>query len=255
MMSIENQTAPTHSISFVVPCFNEEANLEGTVDAVTEAARQANIECFEIIIIDDRSTDGTGALMTRLAQNNSHIVTVSNEVNLGLGGAYKEGLKRATGTYTIMIPGDNVHPAEDIVPILNKAGEADMVIPYVTNTHTRPWHRRAASRGFTMLINSLFHLNVPYFNGNVLHRTELLKHVNITTDSFAYQAEAIVKLLNMGATYCTVAVSLRDHNEGRSYAFAPKNVYRVGTAVFALWQSVTSDAMKLEANRLRSKKA
>jgi glycosyltransferase involved in cell wall biosynthesis len=210
-----------------VPCYNEEPNLAGTVDEIMAAADGAGLESYEIVMVDDGSTDGTGAALQRLAATNTQIQPVINPHNLGLGGAYKAGVAAARGTYVMMIPGDNAHPARGIVPILKCAGQADIVIPYVTNAEVRSFARRMASRGFVGLMNALFGLDVPYYNGLVVHRLDLLRGIEIETDSFAYQAEAIVKLLKGGADYAAVGVEINAVEHGGTTAFRLSNVIRV----------------------------
>jgi glycosyltransferase involved in cell wall biosynthesis len=229
-------------ISFVVPCYNEALNIAGTVAEVKAAAAEAAIATFEIIVVDDCSTDESAAVVAKLASQDSRLRLVSNTRNLGFGGAYKKGIREAAGTYVIMIPGDNAHPKASITPILRKAGEADMVIPYVTNPETRSHRRRVISYSFTLLLNLLFQLRVPYFNGTVLHRTDLLKTIHIKTNGFSYQAEAVIKLIKRGASYTTVGVPIDESRKQRTTAFKPKNVYRVVNSVFSLWREVKQKA-------------
>lgn len=224
------------AVSFVVPCFNERENVADALCEIEKAADEAGVAKYEILAVDDCSTDGTGALVAALTQQKPYVTLISNPHNLGFGGAYKEGVKRAIGTYVIMVPGDNAHPRDGIIPILRRAGEADIVIPYAANPEARSRPRRATSFLFTFLINRLFGLSVPYFNGLVLHKTALLQTIEIKTSGFAYQAEALVKLILDGATYCTVPVTISERNTGRSSAFTLKNVYRVANAVFQLWR-------------------
>ena len=226
------------TVSFVVPCYNERENIGKTIDEIETAAQEAAIPDYEILVVDDASHDGTGALVTALAEQKRHVTLISNARNLGFGGAYKEGVKRAGGAYVIMLPGDNAYPRDGIVSILRNAGEADIVIPYFANPEARTWQRRLASRGFTFLINTLSGLDVPYFNGPVLHKTVLLQRIEIKTNGFAYQAEALVKLIAGGATYCGVPVTVTERSTGASSAFTLKNVYRVVAAIFLLWREV-----------------
>jgi glycosyltransferase involved in cell wall biosynthesis len=228
----------TRSVTFVVPCYNERENVANTITEIGAAADDAGISAYDILVVDDGSSDGTAAHVAILAQQNPRVTLISNAQNLGFGGAYKEGAKRARGTYVIMVPGDNAYPRDGITSILRKAGEADIVIPYFGKPEARSWQRRLASRGFTLAVNALFRLDVPYFNGPVLHKTRLLQQIDIGTDGFAYQAEALVKLIKTGATYCGVPVKVTERSAGRSSAFSPKNVYRVFTAVFQLWREV-----------------
>jgi dolichol-phosphate mannosyltransferase len=216
-------------ICFVVPCFNEEDNVGPTVQSIRTAV--ASERPFEIVLVDDCSTDRTLERMQELAEIDARIRVLHNPVNLSLGGAYKRGMAEAQAEHVVMIPGDDGFPAESIAEILRHAGEADIVIPVVTNPGVRTWFRAAASKGFTTLLNWLFWLSVGYYNGAVLHRAALLHTIEIKTDSFAYQAEALVKLIARGATYMHCYVSIQERATGRSSALSLKNQ-------MAVWRTI-----------------
>jgi glycosyltransferase involved in cell wall biosynthesis len=212
-------TVPT--FCFVVPCFNEEDNVGATVESVREAMGRR--DDYEIILVNDASTDHTLERMQALAAADPHIRVFDNPVNLGFGGSYKRGARGATATYVMMLPGDDGFPGQSIAEILSHAGEADIIIPIVTNPGARSWFRAFASKGFTMLLNWTFWLNVGYYNGAVLQRNDLLRAIEIRTNSFAYQAEALVKLIARGATYTHCYVRIQDRAAGRSSALRLKN--------------------------------
>jgi glycosyltransferase involved in cell wall biosynthesis len=216
-------------ICFVVPCFNEEDNVAATVQSIRTAV--GSERSFEIVLVDDCSTDRTLERMQELAQSDPQIRVLHNPVNLSLGGAYKRGIAVAQAEYVVMIPGDDGFPAESIAEIMRHAGEADIIVPVVTNAGVRTWFRAIASRGFTTLLNWLFWLSVGYYNGAVLHRTALLQTIEIKTNSFAYQAEALVKLIARGATYAHCYVSIQERAAGRSSAVSLKNQ-------MAVWRTI-----------------
>jgi glycosyltransferase involved in cell wall biosynthesis len=208
-------------ICFVVPCFNEQDNVAPTVQSLRAAMGPE--KPYEIVLVDDCSTDATLERMQALARADARIRVVHNEVNLNLGGAYKKGIEAAGSEYVMMVPGDDGFPAESVAEIIRHAGEADIVIPVVTNPGARTAFRAAASKGFTTLLNWLFWLRVGYYNGAVLHRTALLRTIEIRTNSFAYQAEALVKLIARGATYVHCHVPIREREAGRSSALKLAN--------------------------------
>jgi dolichol-phosphate mannosyltransferase len=225
-------------LSFVVPCYNEAPNLDGTVVEIEKSAREAGLASYEIVMVDDGSSDGTAEAIRSLAETKPYVRPVINPRNLGLGGAYKAGVAAAGGLYVMMVPGDNAHPAHGITPILAAVSSADMVIPYVINPQVRGLTRRLASRGFVVVMNTLFGLKVPYYNGLVVHRLDLLREIEIETDSFAYQAEAIVKLLKRGADFETVGVEISNREHGTTKAFRASNVVKVLRALMDLKRRV-----------------
>jgi glycosyltransferase involved in cell wall biosynthesis len=224
------------SFGFVIPCFNEEDNVAATLGSVREGIGER--DDYEIILVNDASTDNTLERMQVLAAGDRHIRVLDNPVNLGFGGSYKRGAKAATATYVMMLPGDDGFPAQSIAEIISHAGEADVIIPIVTNPGARSWFRAFASKGFTMLLNWLFWLNVGYYNGAVLQRNDLLRSIEIKTDSFAYQAEALVKLIARGATYKQCYVRIQDRAAGRSSALRLRNQVAVGKTILYLLEEV-----------------
>jgi dolichol-phosphate mannosyltransferase len=224
------------TFAFVIPCFNEQDNVAATVGSVREAMGRR--ENYEIILVNDASTDHTLERMQALAAVDPRIRVLDNPVNLGFGGSYKRGAKAATATYVMMLPGDDGFPGQSIAEILSHAGEADIIIPIVTNPGARSWFRAFASKGFTTLLNWTFWLNVGYYNGAVLQRNDLLRAIEIRTNSFAYQAEALVKLIARGATYTHCYVRIQDRAAGRSSALRLKNQLAVWKTVLHLLAEV-----------------
>lgn len=224
------------SVTFIVPAFNEQDNIADTVSEIRKAA-EGRIQRFEILLINDNSTDRTGEIMDQLARLDDRIRIIHNPRNLGFGGSYKVGIAVARCDHVIVVPGDNNHSAEGITPILEKAGEADIIIPYVINREVRSPLRRFLSSAFVRLVNILFRQKIKYYNGIVLYRRALLETIRIQTDSFAFQAETILKLLRQGATYVEVGVKIAGRGEERSSAFRLKNVINVVKTIAGLYWS------------------
>jgi glycosyltransferase involved in cell wall biosynthesis len=219
-------------VTFVVPALNEERNIVDTIAEIRFAAE--NLDDYEIVVVNDGSTDRTGEISDSLAQQSADVRVIHNARNVGFGGAYKVGAAAARMPYVIMIPGDNNHPAPGITPILDRLGEADIVIPYVSNPQVRGVKRQLISNTYTFLLNTIFRLKVPYYNGLVLHRTDLLHTITIGTNGYAYQSEALIKLLRYGATSVAVPVALSEQGDQRTRAFKLRNVMRVAETIWRL---------------------
>lgn len=213
-------------LTIIFPALNEEKRLALSVQEALKAASDSGKDC-EVIIVDDGSTDGTGEVAARLASKDPRLRVIRNPRNLGLGGAYKVGLSAATGTYVTWVPADISHPAEGLVPAYKAIGEADIIIPRPTNPEVRGWLRRILSSLYTLIINWGTGFNVPYYNGLSVHRVDLLRSIYVKTDGFGFQAEAIAKLLFLGATYRVVDTYITERQVGRTKAFRIKNVFAV----------------------------
>jgi len=233
------------SISIIVPCLNEEGNLKGTVESIKEALRAADRDKgntlfgdYEILIFNDGSTDNTGKVAEEISRAENNVKVIHNPKNMGFGYNYTEGVRLASKDYTIMVPGDNEIPAEAIAKIFSRVGTADVIIPYTANTQVRKLSRRAISRAFVALINTLFGLSLVYYNGTCVIKSSLLKKVPLKTWGFAYMAAILVRLIRGGASYAEVGVDIKPRATGTSKAFAPKNVVSVGRAILTLFWDV-----------------
>lgn len=227
------------SISIIVPCYNEEGNLKGTIEAVKGAlASVKRFSAHEILVYNDCSTDSTGALADEIAKKEKGVKVIHNPKNMGFGFNFTDGVRRATKDYIIMVPGDNEIPAEAIERVMALAGQADVIIPYTANPEVRPFSRRVISRAFVVLINTLFGLNITYYNGTCLVKSRLLKKVPLKTWGFAYMAAILVRLLKSGASYAEVGVDIAQRSSGKTKAFAFKNVVSVVKAILTLFWDV-----------------
>lgn len=196
------------SLTIIIPALNEQENIK---DAVEEALRAASsrVREFEILLINDGSTDRTGEIMDEISRKDPRIKVLHNKAPNNLGGAYKQGVNLAAYDYLMMIPGDNEVPSSATIPIIESIGKADMIIPYTTNMYDRPLGRRIGSKGYTMLLNLFFNKKIKYYNGTTVLKSKDVKSLSIKTNSFAYMSEILLKLLNSGKSYYEIGIRIR----------------------------------------------
>ena len=128
-------------LSIIIPAYNEEKTLAASVEAACAAATAVGSD-FEILIVNDCSTDQTALVAAEVESTNGRVRALSNPTNLGMGGAFKTGLQEANFSHAMVFPADNEHPVDGVLPILQARGKADIIIPYVTNPEIRARHRR-----------------------------------------------------------------------------------------------------------------
>ena len=226
------------SVSFIVPALNEERNIAGAVQTCREAA-EGLVSDYEIILVNDGSRDRTGVLMDEMAYSDHHIRVLHNPTNLGFVGAFKAGLSLTKMAFVIRVCGDDQVPATGVRQILGEIGKADFVIPFIANPREyRSVGRRLGSWGFTKLVNFLFGLRVPYYNHSVVFRRDAVQSITIATNGFAYQAEALVKLLRAGYTFVPIGVRDVARIHGKSTALKPSNLVRVVLALYDLFWEI-----------------
>lgn len=196
------------SLSIIILAYNEEHNLPATIKSIHDSL-QERISSYEIILVNDGSTDKTLTLCKSYADKDPTIRVLNNPKNMGCGYTFNHGVQAAKGTYLWLIPGDGEIGTNAMITIVDKLGTSDMVIPYVINFSTRPLIRRIISWGYTTLLNILFLKHLHYYNGPCIFRTSLAQSVPIANSrGFAFMAPILLRLIKRGSTYTEVGIKL-----------------------------------------------
>lgn len=224
------------SLSVLVPAFNEETGLGPTITQIRQAL-ETTIEDFEILIVNDGSTDGTASEAERLALADPHIRVFHNARNMGLGYSYLRGTREARKDHFVYVPGDNTWPAASIAEIFRHLGKADIVTSFATNPEVRLAYRRIVSSGYTRLVNILFGYGLRYYNGLVIYPAPFLRAHPTTTHGFAFQSETLLKALDAGLCVVEVGVPIDESTARRSKAVTVRNILSVlKTLALTYWR-------------------
>ena len=151
-----------YSISLVLPCFNEERNIEHTIREAQEWFAHEHID-GEIIVTDDGSTDGSLAVLCRLQQEMPNLKVVHHDANRGYGAAVRSGCDQAQKGWIAFMDSDGQFHAHDLSRLLPLASSAD----YVTGIRKKradTFHRRLNSWLYNMLVRVM--LSVPVSDVN-----------------------------------------------------------------------------------------
>lgn len=179
-------------LSVVIPLLNEAGNIQPLVDEITAALQgYAPVgEAFEIICVDDGSTDATTDEIKQAKQSNNHVRLIKHAQRLGMSAALRNGIRRARATWIMTIDGDRQNDPADAPRLLdlgwNKGRERKVLVAGIRVNRQDTTGKRLASRFANKirktLLNDncpdtgcslkLFHrdtyLELPFFNG--LHR-------------------------------------------------------------------------------------
>lgn len=186
-----------------MPAFNEEKNLSSSIEMVQEAFRDKE---FELIIIDDFSTDQTESIGLSFSSKFENIFYFKNDKNIGRGGAILRGYEIANKEFSIVIQGKKDTTAPQIIKILSSRKEEDITLTYQLNFNERPFSRRVLSSTFTKAVNLLMGFSIKYYNGSAIIRTKHLKNISVDNYSYSLDAEIIINLLHSGLSYNEVGV-------------------------------------------------
>jgi dolichol-phosphate mannosyltransferase len=208
---------PARSVSVFVPAYNEVENLVPTVETVVRALEET-VDEYEIIVVNDGSTDGTRQVADDLAASNPHVVVIHNPGNKGLGYGWLRAIEAARKASFVFIPGDNTWPYPSLRDLFGSMGKADVITSYPTNSEIRVPARRVLSSAFTLGLNLLFGLNLRYYHGLTIYPIEFMRSNAVTTYGFASMSEALLRAIHRGYTYVAVPCAIEERATGRSKA-------------------------------------
>jgi dolichol-phosphate mannosyltransferase len=234
----------------VVPTYNEAENIAALVDSVLPQLAAAAGE-HRILIVDDSSPDGTGAIADRLAAELEAVEVLHRTAKDGLGRAYAAGFTRALAggaELVIQMDADLSHDPQHIPALIAAAADADLVLGsrYVTGGGVENWGmcRRALSRGGSWYARTVLGVRIRDLTGGFkCFRRDLLERLaagGFETAGFGFQVELTYRSLRSGATVCEVPIRFRDRQAGTSKMSSH-------IVVEALWRVI---ALRLRGARL-----
>ncbi|TQV76260.1 glycosyltransferase family 2 protein [Denitrobaculum tricleocarpae] len=112
--------------SIVVPCYNEEGAIEETIDHLTSLISKDRD--YEIIVVNDGSTDETGKILTDLTSKHTNLNVLTHQKNRGYGAGLKTGIGRARGDLVVITDADGTYPNERIPELVDLCQDYDMVV-------------------------------------------------------------------------------------------------------------------------------
>jgi glycosyltransferase involved in cell wall biosynthesis len=195
-------------VTFFVPCLNEEKHVSATVETVIAAIGEFPLT-YEIIVVDDGSSDSTSAIVADLCQANPKLPLLlkRNPCNYGLARSFLDSAFNGRGRYYRLICGDNIEPKDSMVAVLQHMGEADIIMPYYPNLPGKSVVGRILSKAYNGLVNLISGHQIRYYNGNPLYRRHHVMRWAPHNNGFGYQADLITQLLDQKATYLEIPIS------------------------------------------------
>ncbi len=212
-----NVSVNVEMVSVVVPTYNERDRIERLVAEIFEALGRAGL-AGEMVVVDDNSPDGTGAVADALAAR-FPLTTVHRAGKLGLGGAVMEGFGVATGTLLAVLDGDLSHPPgaiPDLVAALRRH-DVDMAVGsrYIPGGGWRNWPRRrlVLSRVACLMARPLTPVR-DAMSGLFVLRREAVEGVRIASAGFKIGLE--LQMRARVRSVVEVPYTFADRQAGRS---------------------------------------
>jgi dolichol-phosphate mannosyltransferase len=215
------------SVWLIIPTYNERANVDGIVRAAAAELEQIVPGAHRILIVDDNSPDGTGAIADALASELEVVEVLHRPAKAGLGRAYCAGFARALdagATLVIEMDADFSHNPGYLSQLLEAAKDADLVLGsrYVPGGGVRDWGvvRRLISRSGGIYARLVLGVDIRDLTGGFkCIRREVLEAIDLDTvraDGYVFQIEVTYRALLAGFRVREIPIVFVDRTAGKS---------------------------------------
>jgi dolichol-phosphate mannosyltransferase len=214
-------------VCVVIPTYNEAANVEGIVRTTIAELERLVPQAHQVLIVDDNSPDGTGAIADRLAESLPQVEVLHRAAKTGLGHAYLAGFERALSgdaELVIEMDADFSHDPRYLEALITAAQEADLVLGsrYVEGGGVEDWGllRRIISRGGGLYARLILGVPIHDLTGGFkcIHR-RVLEAIGLETvraEGYVFQIEVTYRAVLAGFRVVEVPIVFRDRSVGTS---------------------------------------
>jgi len=209
-------------LSVVIPAHNEAGSIEPTVRSIAAVLGSEQID-YEIVVVDDNSSDETGAIVARIAEQNAQVVCVPSRYEGGFGLAVRAGLERYTGDCVAIMMADNSDSPRDLVTyyrLIEQGYDCAFGSRFMrgSQVHDYPKLKLVLNRMANWVINVMFRLGYnDTTNAFKAYRREVIdsaqpllsKHFNLTV-------ELPLKAVIRGSSFSVTPISWTNRAAGES---------------------------------------
>ncbi len=221
------------SVSCILPAYNELQNLGSTVESCRKALERL-FDDFEIIIVDDGSTDGTKELGRRLAADKPQVRALHHQQNLGYGAALRTGFSSARNPLVFFTDADGQFQPLDLENFIPHLAENDMVVGF-RSLRSDPWSRILYGKLFSALIRVIFRVPVQDVNcAFKVFRRRTLEGVTLRSPGALVNAELLIIAREKGIKPVEIPVSHFPRQHGRATGGSLKVILRASKELIAL---------------------
>ncbi len=238
-MMYSHEPGSVPSVWLILPTYNEAENIEAIVRTAGAQLARASSD-WHILVVDDGSPDGTGAIAERLAGELESVEVLHRTAKEGLGRAYLAGFEYALGrgaSLLIEMDSDFSHDPRDLPRLIAAAESADLVLGsrYTSGGGVADWPfaRRWLSRGGSWYARRVLGVEVRDLTGGFkCFRREALmgiRYLDTHADGYGFQIELTYRAIQAGLRVAEVPILFRDRQLGKSKM-------RAAIALEAMWK-------------------
>src|ERR687891_24973 len=233
-MNVSGRSRPA-GVSMFFPAYNDGGTIASLVIRAVQVASRLTPD-FEIIIVNDGSTDATREIADELTRTYPQVRAIHHPSNRGYGGALRTGFAAATKDLIAYTDGDAQYDPGELEVLWNRlTPDADVVTGYKMR-RSDPWHRIVIGRIYHHTVKVLFRLRVRDVDCDFrLMRREVFDRVKLERDTGVICLEMMRKIQDAGFRIVETPVHHYHRTHGRSQFFNFRRVFWTGVDVMKLW--------------------
>ena len=222
-------------LSLVLPAYNEAPSLRGAVQECLGALSRLGLS-HELIIVNDCSTDSTGTIANRLAEEFPAVHVVHNPINLNVGLSLLIGIQASKGKIITHNSVDLPFDPNQLASILPCLDAADFAVVVRKNRQAHSFWRKITSVVHNNIIKFLFMVNVPDMNFVQVYKRDVLSNVKVKAKSPAFVTpEIIIRALNSNYKMAEILADFRPRKIGKGNFGKPRDILWTLADLVSFW--------------------
>jgi len=211
------------SLSVVVPCFDEERRVGASLEQLCAALAAMPLASWEVLVVDDHSTDGTAAIVEAVAAGRPQVRLARTRTGKGKGAAVRTGVLAAVNDAVLVVDADLAGDLGAVPAMCELLVGADAVLgsrllPGAVVEPARSLARRGAAMVFRTMVRLTTPLRVsdPQCGFKLFRRETVQREIaQVNTDGYAYEVELLMRLIRAGAVVVEVPVRWREGRDSK----------------------------------------
>jgi glycosyltransferase involved in cell wall biosynthesis len=238
---LELMKSPWQNLSVFFPVYNEAAALPGVIERSLKVLEGLELNDYEIIVVDDGSSDGTAAIAGRYAKQNPHVRVVHHVENQGYGAALVSGFQAAKFDWVVYTDGDGQFDLGNITRFVEPSARADAVLGYRRQRSDNVM-RKINAWAWGWLVYGILGLKVRDLDcGFKLIKTERLRKIgSLEARGAVITAELLMKLRADGCHWEEVGVEHYPRHGGAASGAKLSVIMRAARELIRLRQRMSA---------------